>query len=1712
MATKLTNNTFFTTYRDDYDRDDNYHRILFNSGEALQARELTQLQTITQEEISRMGNNLFRDGSAIRAGNITVNNDYEYIKLDTTLHPLPVDRSKIFNVEFISPSAGIKFRVLELVEEEDGDPATLYVRYTSTVDAQTQENQQAIRMPNNVTFRTDRATDIVTLKSSTLDASGRGCQVSSQDGEYFVKGRFVHGRKQSAIISKYVSFPTTDIGFVVAEEIVTVADDPSLYDNQGEAPNIAAPGADRYRIKLNLTSREKVQDGENFVYLARLVKGVVVDQTDPLDAYAKINDVLAQRTKEESGNYVVQNFNISIEDLNSTQLEADISSGIAYVDGYRLDITGTKRPIDRALDTQAIPGQNAVAVYGQYVTCEPGQAVGLPSPSTMQEVTLIGSGGFSIGTARVRQIQEDNGKVDVYLFDIRLSDTNESFRNTRSLEWSNSVGGTGSLTIELDEGIAILKNTANNSLLFDLPSPRPAIDGVNIDGLVVQRVYDIDADADGQALGVGAGDQFTFTNTSLWVIAEIDGPVVNVPTYELKSGGNIVDISGLTQSKKHVLVAYVAKSQVTARQKSLVEGVEVNFNALAPETDQNGNQYFNLGRTDIIRVTDIKFDNANGQDISDRFIIDNGQRDNFYGLGRLVLKPGVIFDGQSIVIYCKFDHFNHGLSGDFFSINSYNGILEYNDIPSYTKANGDVVSLRDVLDFRSSQDASGNYGGGVINPLPQPTDIINGTITYHMPRRDRVIATVENSRDGRSGYGDVRIVKGIPDMDPQLPQIPPRSLPLFDIYLNPATLNDGDLSVTAHVNKRYTMQDIDRLSERVDALQELTTLSLLELSAASVNVFDSAGVTRTKSGFLADNFATYSYSDTNSSEYKASIDTLDDTVSCQQYPHALRLILDQQSGINQLQAQPGIPGEQPGRLFLSGDIITLPREEDQVFISQTLASSLINVNPFAVVSSIGDLNLSPSRDDWVEVVNRSTSTESTQSIQEGSQNVQQDLSNWRDDWFGAPTGDTNTAGSSVNVTNRTERVLTGIDRILERVETITNMRSRKISFQAFGLRENARHFPFFNGKRIDEYTRQEPFEFYANTSDDAQVFAGVTSHPDGSTELRSDGEGRITGSFVIPSNDELSFRTDPAKAFQLLDISAFDEEEALSQASKLFTASGQRVFFNNVSNFMTTTFFTTLTRIPDPPRRRRWWDPVAQSFVVSEDENPNGIVLSKARLYFATKDTSIPVSVEIVATENGIPTAQRVPGAFKYLSPSEVNVPTDINNLSQVQAAPTDFTFDEPVYLPPGREYAIIVRANSTNYQVYVAETTAFELGSTERRITKQAHTGSFFMSQNSSTWTPDQDKDMMFELYRADYREAGSFTLQNAHIAPITLQLDPFELTQGSNIVRVRHTGHGFNLTGDEVVITGFNPDELYANVPGSNLNGRFEIKSVDYDGYTIEISQAVAPNSTVRVGGSNIKANHNIMFNSFIVTTENATPPGTGLATNVVVPEGASFNNPSEPREGDNSMYAIDNAGINISLNTFNITNKPKVIASPTNESIQYNGNRSLNIKYDMSTTDTKVTPLIDLQSAQIAAFENIIDNNAPGYYDNYVAETAPTGGSALAKHITTPVNLSEEAVGLKIIIGANRPAGSDFDVYIRTATGDDDINNNNYQLVEKESQLPTDANRQVFRDYEYLAGGVGGDLSAFSVFQIKVVLKATNTSRVPRLRDLRVVALAV
>ena len=55
-----------TPYYDDYDEAKRFHKILYRAGRPLQARELTQSQSILQDQVEKFGGHFFKEGSIIQ--------------------------------------------------------------------------------------------------------------------------------------------------------------------------------------------------------------------------------------------------------------------------------------------------------------------------------------------------------------------------------------------------------------------------------------------------------------------------------------------------------------------------------------------------------------------------------------------------------------------------------------------------------------------------------------------------------------------------------------------------------------------------------------------------------------------------------------------------------------------------------------------------------------------------------------------------------------------------------------------------------------------------------------------------------------------------------------------------------------------------------------------------------------------------------------------------------------------------------------------------------------------------------------------------------------------------------------------------------------------------------------------------------------------------------------------------------------------------------------------------------------------------------------------------------------------------------------------------------------------------------------------------------------------------------------------------------------
>ncbi|MBM38637.1 MAG: hypothetical protein CMO97_06145 [Woeseia sp.] len=1741
MPNTFTESVFSSTYKDDFKDSDNFHRVLFNSGRALQARELTQLQTIIQEEIGRFGRNIFKEGASVNPGGPTITSDYEFIKITST--NIPTDTSTLIGAT-ITQSGGtnnsIQAKILQFVGAENSDPDTLYVQYINTSGAG-QSTTNPIRFNAGATL-TGPASGNLTIQSvNTTEnpAVGQGCLIANSAGDFFTRGHFVFAKAQKILLSKYTRFPTKVVGFKVTEDVITSADNTALFDNQGSVPNLSSPGADRYRIQLTLTTKDLIANDENFVYYCDVVDGNIVDQVKGTDDYNKINELLAQRTFDESGNYIVKNFDADYTD-SGTNLIASIGDGVAYINGYRgATEKPTKLTIPKPRTTITNTNENVGINYGQYISVEGGADIsGDLSDATFEELVLVDSTGTNaklggtgnggkIGTARLRYLEEDGTDHKAYLFDIEM-DGGKSFRNTKMIARSGETNQFAKVVLENSK--CVLKESQKVNLIYPTPNPRPkSVTDVDFE---VQRVFTNLSPTGGKltlSLSV-TGEAFTSKDT--WIVIRGDGTsgaTVVSPTITLGSGNTSVEISGGTPALSgstgtYAVYAKVQKSSPTLITKTLTT-VEAGITSSGTEV--------NLHRTDLFDVEYIRQDSANGTDVSNLFTIDNGQRAGFYDNARLMLNAGSTMPSTT---FYKFRHFVHG-NGDYMSVNSYTGQVNYEDIPGFVTPRKAEVNLRDVIDFRPVVDSSGNFSGTRAIAIEPPTssDIFQADIEYYQPRSDKIVVTTD---------GVIKHIQGQDGFGSQVPDTPENTLALYNLELNAYGLNDSDLVSTPVRAKRFRMQDIETLENRVDKLEEVTSLSLLENSTDSLLVLDGSGNIRTKSGFFVDNFADRNFSDTTNSEYRAGIDPSRGILQPATFEDNIGLVYDSDKSSNTI---------------LKGDTIYLKHTEVQA-IAQELVSGVENVNPFAVITGEGNITLSPSTDEWTQtkyapanVINR-TAEETLPDLNEGNLALgtarNRGLGQWAWSGFtfipllgfgfepeinifggwanwitwnnnGVTPTNTNRVGNNI-VRQFSQRVVVGSRTVRKLVGDksvsltfLPFIRSRKVFFKAEGLRPNTRYFPFFDGKAVDNFVRTETFQ-RASTASSGNLaygnkFRNSSEHPQTKSTLTSDTSGEIAGSFFIPSSTTNRFRAG-TREFKLLDVSV-DNGSELSSASVNYVAQGT---LDTRQETITSTRITQVrTRRWTETQRVRRRDPLAQSFAVTTG---GGMFVTAVECFFASKDTSgVPVELQIRPMVNGSPSATDIIGnAIKFLAPGSVTT-TAISGATQstVVANPTKFTFDEPVFLNPDTEYAIVLLAESIEYEAYVAETYAFELGSTEKRISRQPSMGSLFKSQNGTTWEPDQTKDLMFRIYRADFDTNGGFAcFENASVEADTLENNGLFIDNSTNTLTVLMPNHGYDV-GDTVKIEQLDSENyptfgLAGNTLTGDSGGKRAITAAD--GFGFQITQTGA-SSSGRFGGRNIAIDRQIHFDLAIPQFTTLIPEDTTINYGAKFTTGTSLAKVT----GNQVRYQKDgNYSSDVFVNEENRFTAPRLIAKDSNETLNLgSGVKSTTFKIDMTTARANVSPVIDAQRASLSTQSNQIDkqsNSAASGLNvplNYQAETSAFGGSTLAKHMTTVQTLEETAIGLKIIVSCMRPSESNFRLFFRTAASDENLIDKAFVEQSPEQTIAPDAEN--FREYRFLAGGNSGSLDDFTQYQVKIVMESTNTSRIPIFKDLRVIAMA-
>ena len=909
------------------------------------------------------------------------------------------------------------------------------------------------------------------------------------------------------------------------------------------------------------------------------------------------------------------------------------------------------------------------------------------------------------------------------------------------------------------------------------------------------------------------------------------------------------------------------------------------------------------------------------QNITNKFILDKGQKDQYYDYSKLVRKSGVSAPNRQLLVV--FDHYSvpSGDDGDLFTVNSYTEERYLSDIPTVGNFN---IRTTDTLDFRprvsvftdttkSPFDFNSRSFGTEPKILMSPNESALIGYQFYLGRIDKIYL---------DKLGDFTVIKGNPSINPKEPSIPNDVMEIATITLPPYLYNPKDATISLVDNRRYTMRDIGRIEDRVENLERVTSLSLLELNTQTLQIQDAQGINRFKSGFFVDDFK-------NSNLINLDLSSIEvDEINSE-----LRPIVSKNSLNLKLVSAENITDENldlnedfalfDSNVKKSGDVVTLNYESVD-WINQPFATKVENVNPFHVISYVGNIKLNPSSDSWVRTIRLSDATRTV---------------NRR-------VADPDRRGETTSRITVTENVITGTERY---------MRSRNVEFKSFGMKENTRYYQFLDGNSGVDFI---PKLIEISTDSSLQNYGASSSFIVGETVVGTFNNENIISFRVAKSNHKEGLFSDPSVVYTQnpyltsetipsdyssssktlnVDVTSLSSEVQglysgyITKGTKLIGQTSGAVAFvkdlrliSDNNGFLSGSFFLRDPLSTPPPavrvetgskiyklnssptnenplpgsklistaetvyrsegtweQRQRvttttvttFYDPLAQSFIVGgvadtengnkPNEDVNGAYLTAVDLYFASKDSgNSPLTVEVRTVEFGTPTTT-ILGNPVTLQPSDIQT-------SQNASVATKVTFDYPIYLAPGLSYAIVLLAPQTvEYEVWIAEMGEKTIetrnlpDSESVRYSRQFAIGRLYKSQNGGEWTPNDYQDMKFKLYKANFTStSGSILFHN----PTLNESNGYVPTLESNPITIlpKQVKVGITTTTDST--------NIGILTTGRKITSNSE--SYKY-GYVIGTGSSV---SSVQVtnGGFNYTPTNN-------VGTYSITGNGTGLKLNI-------------------------------------------------------------------------------------------------------------------------------------------------------------------------------------------------------------------------------------
>lgn len=439
-------------YFDDYTPSQNYQKVLFKAGFPLQARELNNLQSILQNQITSLSTNILKDGTVVIPGELDYNLETPALLVRRSFNGVELSQIKkhLNDVTIVGRSSGIRAKVILAIDENESEIGifTLYIKPLSSnyitgtkfFPNEILELDENINIPNFGIL--NKGTEI--SRTITEEPNKIGSIFSVREGVYYIRGYFVNVKSQVVPISQYTSFPNCKVGFDVKEKIITFSDEDYLLDNADNYEAEGSIGADRFQIECKLNTREILTShDEDFIELARFRNGVLEEIKNETE-YNIIGDFIAKTIKDINGNIVVNNFGVSYLDIINDFIKLKVSDGKAYIDGYEVEkLVPTVLNLPITKETRNYNNEYSALNYSSFIRLKDLQIKSNTYKGSL--LSLRNSSNSEIGILRVLELESIDEGYNLY-FDnlfmfskIRIKTNAPSFpQHSRILHNGNS--------------------------------------------------------------------------------------------------------------------------------------------------------------------------------------------------------------------------------------------------------------------------------------------------------------------------------------------------------------------------------------------------------------------------------------------------------------------------------------------------------------------------------------------------------------------------------------------------------------------------------------------------------------------------------------------------------------------------------------------------------------------------------------------------------------------------------------------------------------------------------------------------------------------------------------------------------------------------------------------------------------------------------------------------------------------------------------------------------------------------------------------------------------------------------------------------------------------------------------------------------------------------------------------------------------------------